>query len=372
MSQPFRSNIFESILKPEWMNEIIKGINSNLHFAFEFHPGQGEEDFVSVLTDRLKREPLTILHIALKMTTGPEHLARQISRAAVGAFAGDIKKIESTLKKLIPTATTKMVMGKTDTPYIDFDYGTDINKLLGNLFDVPEIIGMEENRRSVVIWSGFNRLKGIIREEGMRLFIEKARRHAITAQVMIGNGISKTAAKLGGRMENQVRTITSQEIIPDEQIREYIMAGFREAGREISDGSLQKILELAEGRIGYIRRICLNLINTPLERGTQITGENLAGTVEKIIKESGTAYLALWNLLNNRQKSLILGICQNDEKSIYSARFIKKYGFGTATNLQAALRALCKKEILLKHNQHWSFADPFFREWVSRSAEAVS
>lgn len=364
MSKPFSENIFKSVLQSDKAGEIINGLNENFHYAFEFEPCSGEADFAQALLEHLRSEAFIILHINLNMVTGPEHLAKTISRAAMSIFSGNIRKMELMLKKLIPTASTKIVIGETEEPYIDFEYGADTLKLLGNLLNAPEMMGMEENRRAVFFWAGFGQIKRILREEGMAIFIEKMRGHAITSHVMTGSGIASIAGKIEGRMQNQLRMIEASSLLKPGDIHDYMRREFLSADMEVSEKFLLDIYELADGQIEHIRLLGTTISQSATGGGTKPTNETLNSATEEIIKDADHAYSSLWQLLNSRQKSVLYGLCRGDEKNLYSERFIKKYGFGTATNLQAAMRGLCNKALLLKRGKKWRLADPFFGEWI--------
>lgn len=363
MNKPFSGNVFKSALQSGKAGEITSGLNENLHYAFEFEPCSGEADFVKALLENLHSEAFITLHIDLNMVTGPEHLAKTISRSAVGVFSGNIRKMELMLKKLIPTARTKIVIGETEQPYIDFEYGADTLKLLGNLLNAPEMMGMEEDKRAVFLWSGFGQISKILCEEGMAIFIEKMRSHAITSHIMTGNGITALAGKIEGRMQNQLRVMEASSLLPPGEIHAYMRREFLSAGFEVSEKLLLGIYDLAGGRIEQIRQLGAAVLRlTSGEK--EPMNETLNTAMGEIIKDADHAYGSLWQLLNSRQKSVLYGLCRGDEKSLYSEQFIKKYGFKTATNLQAAMRGLCKKALLVKRGKKWRLADPFFGEWV--------
>lgn len=363
MNKPFSENVFKPALQSGGASQIISGLKENFHYAFEFEPGSGEADFAQALLEHIRSEPFIVLHINLKMVTSPEHLAKTISRAAMGGLSGNIRKMESMLKKLIPTTRTKIVMGESEQPYIDFEYGADTMKLLRNLLNAPEIMGMEENRRAIFFWAGFERIKGILREDNIRVFIEKMRGHAITSHVMTGNSIASLTGTIEGDMENQLRIINGSSLLPPGDIHDYMRREFFSAGLEASEKLLLEIYELADGRIEYIQRLGTAVLRVA-NGGPNATKETINFAIEEIIKNSDHAYSNLWQLLNSRQKSLLYGLCHSKEKNIYSERFIKKYSFGTATNLQAAIRGLCNKALLIKRGKKWTLSDPFFGEWV--------
>ncbi|MBI5177912.1 MAG: hypothetical protein HZA04_01470 [Nitrospinae bacterium] len=359
MPRYFPENIYSAAAPDGILREVVEGLKNNLHFAFEL--SGGETALADSLARRLEREPILVFRPCLRMATNAEHLVKNLSRLFISAFAGDRKKMESVLKKLIPTATAKIVMA--DTPYIDIQYGTDMNRLFANLLDVPEMMGTEDNKRAVVLWEGFDNLEGTMGSDALRQFTGKARGHAITSHVLIGRSVAKAAGEMGGPMLNQVRVIREEELLTPEAVKTYLASGWAQAGLTPPDGLTGKIYDAADGRA----ETAVILANAALRRGGK-DGAALTAAMEEVIQNTATAYRAIWDLLNPRQKSVLYGLCAEDVKNIYAESFIKQYGFNTATNLQAALRALDHKNILHKRGKRWAFTDPLFKLWIGREA----
>lgn len=361
MRQLFTQNPFGTLLKPETVDAIVDGLKGNFHYACEFESGGGTAFFADYLAERLGGGELLIFRADLRMVTGGEHLVKLLARSFIQTFAGDLHRIEGVLKKLIPTATPRLVA--SENPHIDINYGTDPHKIFGNLLELPEMMGKEENRRAAVIWNGFGRIEDTWGAEGSRLFADKVKGHAITSHIMIGPGMKKTAQKLDGAMPGRVRTLRGAELVPREALEACLLQGFAKEGLSMKPETSAAVVRLANGKLETAQAIA-----RALDRHWDGAPEPAAldRAVNDMLADAAAAYEQVWELLNLRQKGVLYGLTRGGEKSLYSEWFIREFGFKTATNLQAAIRALDAKGILHKRGKQWVFADPLFALWLKR------
>lgn len=361
MRHLFIQNPFGQLLLPETAEAIAEGLKANIHFACEFEPGCGGALFAGHLAERLNGGERLLFRADLQMATGDEHLVKLLARSFVQTFAGDLRRIEGALKKLIPTATPRLVTG--ENPHIDIDYGTDPRKIFANLLDLPELMGVEESRGATVIWNGFGRIEEILGSEGPRLFTAKAKGHAITSHIMIGGGVSTAAQKLEGSMPGRVRTLRGPELVSAGALEAWLIRIFGEEGLSLQPETAAAIVRLADGKLETAQNIARAFGDN---WGAAAGPETLDLAVDDILASAATAYGQVWELLNPRQRSVLYGLTRSGERSLYSEWFIKEFGFKTATNLQAAIRALNAKGILHKRGKQWVFADPLFALWIQR------
>ncbi len=361
MRHLFTQNPFDPLLTPESAAAIAEGLKGNFHYVCEFEPGGGAALFAGHLTARLGGGERLLFRADLQMATGGEHLIKLLARSFVQTFAGDLRRIEGALKKLIPTATPHLVMG--ENPHIDIDYGTEPHKIFANLLDLPEMMGVEENRGATVVWNGFGRIEEILGAEGPRLFAAKVKGQAITSHVMIGSGLLKTAQKLEGHMPGRVRTLRGAELVPREALEAWLIRIFAAEELSLKPETAAAIVRLADGKLETAQNIARAFGRN---WGTAPDPASLDRAVDDILADAATAHEQVWELLNLRQRGVLYGLTRGGERRLYSEWFIKEFGFKTATNLQAAIRALNAKGILHKRGKQWVFADPLFALWIQR------
>ncbi len=361
MYQLFNSNPFGSLLPAETAAAITEGLNGNYHYAFEFEPGCGGALFAEHLAKHFTSGERLLFNADIHMATGDEHLVKILSRSFVQTFAGDLGRIEGALKKLIPTATPRLVMD--ESPHVDIDYGAEPDKLFSNLIDLPELMGIKEGRNATVIWSGFCRIEEIFGAEGPRFFTDKVHTQTVTNHIMIGSGVTKTAQKLNDRVSGRVRIFNGTGLVPSNILEAFLIEGSMEGEGALNAETAATIVRLANGKLEAALNIAKGY---SCYCGSVPDAVALARAMDDILASAASAYEQVWELLNPRQRGVLYGLTRSEDKSIYSEWFIKEFGFKTATNLQAAIRALDAKGILYKRGKRWIFSDPFFALWVKR------
>ena len=361
MRKSFTQNPFGPLLTPEKAEAIAEGLKGNFHYACEFEPGGGAALFAGHMAERLAGGGRLLFQADLQMATGGEHLVKLVARSFVQTFAGDLRRIEGALRKLIPTATPRLVMD--ENPHIDIDYGTEPNRIFANLLDLPEMMAAEEGCGATVIWNGFGRIEEILGAEGPRLFAAKVKGQAITSHMMIGAGVIKIAQKLEGGMPGRVRQLRGAELAPREALEACLIQVFAMEGLALKPETAAVIVRLADGKLEAAQNIARAFgRNWGAAPGTAALDQ----AVDDILADAATAHEQVWELLNLRQRGVLYGLTRGGERSLYSEWFIGEFGFKTATNLQAAIRALDAKGILHKRGKQWVFADPLFALWIQR------
>jgi len=362
-------NIFDTIFPDSRFAEVSEALSRNLHFGFDFKPYCGESLFAKSLTRRLQKDYL-VFHIDLQMVTGIWHFAIVMARVLVEAFDDQGKKA-SMIRKLAMGGRLNIDRDESGGMEFDVPAKSEISKLMSTLLDLPELAGMEENKRSVVVLSGFERLEGILGKAGMKMFIEKVGRQAITSYVLTGYNILPEARKLGGSISSQVMERHADEIFTPEAVKDFIGGKFKAAGKDIPEETLASMISLTAGRGELVLILAEKMLKASAQLSVEIDWAKLLDEVMDEHLDSNTpSYYALWNQHKDRQQSLLYGLAIDGERNLYSEYFINRYGFGTATNLQASLRGLGAKSIIIKDGKKWVFADPFFRLWIRRSSSS--
>lgn len=362
MNRSLSDNVFDKIFSRVEFADVEDGLRNNQHVAFEFSPLCGESLFADSLKGRLNKEDFIVFYIDLRMVTDRWHFALNYSRALVDGLDEPGKKA-GMLKRLAMGGRLNIDRAADGNFDYDIPAKSEVPKILSTLLDIPEVTAIEENKRSVVIMSGFDCMPGILGKPGLKSFNEKISRQAITSYVIIGTGIIQKVSKLGGKISSQVKEYMASDLFTEDKLIGFLRESFQENGVSLSEEVAKVLVDVTDGRMELVLSLSDRLMAMSQKDGSA-TIESVTEVLAGIIDSAGPAYNALWNQHNSRQKSLLLGLSADRGKSIYSEYFINRYGFGTATNLQAALRGLTAKSIIVKRGKKWDFADPFFREWI--------
>jgi len=133
---------------------------------------------------------------------------------------------------------------------------------------------------------------------------------------------------------------------------------YRKAKRRIENSYIEDVVVLRENHPMYVQEFFFNLWREQ-ELSFVILDRVERDMVEKRIPE----YSYVWDSLTLNQKRALKLIAHTAGKNIFSAENLNKVGFGTASQVTAALANIEKIGILDK-NKEWKIHDPFFRRWL--------
>jgi len=362
MAPPFSLNVFSSVMPNDSFNEVVEALEQNRNFAFEFQPFGAEKEFNDDLATKLSELGFIVFKIDVGMVTGLWHFAIEFTKTLTDAIKEPSKKADM-VKRLAVAGPVRVGRTNNGELTLDVPSRSDLARFVSTLFDIPEITGIEENKRSVTLISGFERLHKILGSKVMKIFYEKAGRHAVNSYIISGRGMKLFAKKMEGKISNQVEVKNIMEVIAKESLKNYLKDEFEKTGFNLTNDLAESIYQATSGRLEPMLKLSSALLKSA-SRGDELNDSLINKVIDDIVGLSSFGYSALWRILNSRQKSMLFGLTFKEDISIYSEDFITKYGFGTATNLQAALRGLNTKSIIVKDDGRWDFADPFLKLWI--------
>jgi len=87
----------------------------------------------------------------------------------------------------------------------------------------------------------------------------------------------------------------------------------------------------------------------------------------RILEENGPVYENYLNLLPRTQVELLKAIaCEEGVRTPMASGFVGKYGLGSTSSVQTALKALLDKEMIYEDGAKYFLYDVFFSRWLKR------
>ena len=143
---------------------------------------------------------------------------------------------------------------------------------------------------------------------------------------------------------------------------EFISKKFNNAKRSISEEAISHILNLTRTHTYYVQYICNRLFES---RNRNITKEDVDKTLLDVLYENEDYYFTYRNLLTVQQFSLIKAIGKEDGVAQPSSKdFIWKYGLGTTSTINSAIKSLLSKDLIFKEEEKYLVYDVFFGLWL--------
>ncbi len=150
--------------------------------------------------------------------------------------------------------------------------------------------------------------------------------------------------------------------INNDDYSEFILKMFRNAKRLIDDEAILHILSLTRAHTYYVQYLCNRIFES---KNRNIIKDDVDKTLLNVLLENEEYYYTYRNLLTGQQFSLLKAIGKEDGIAQPSSKdFIRKYGLGTTSTINSAIKSLLSKELIFKEDGKYLVYDVFFSLWL--------
>ncbi|WP_258084729.1 AAA family ATPase [Thermococcus thermotolerans] len=323
----------------------------------------GKSSLVGIALEELGKKVYPIEVDCSGVLTKKE-LAERISSAAIRTWKG---RIEEFLRKLFKTTTPRIIIGKRLS--VEFVVGEE-NTALEEALKLPKRLAEITGKRVVVVFDEFQEVSNLGKEVLPKMRAEFQKHKGVT-YVFVGSkqGMMREIFQSPSSPFYNFGMHMILKRIPEGKFKPFIENKFKESGFEIDDELIDSVLRITKGHPHYTQMLCYRLwLNALLSKRGGISGEDLEKALEEILNETAEFFEEMWDSLTINQRRLLVAIARN-ESDLYSRDFLNRYGFERASTVQAALRALKEKELIVRENGKYLIENPLFELWILKVSE---
>lgn len=155
------------------------------------------------------------------------------------------------------------------------------------------------------------------------------------------------------------------EPIPKTTYIDFAKRMFLKGGKEISDQTVEQVYDLCRGITWYIQML-LNELYAMTKKEIQCMPECIDEALRNVVQVQELSYRELLATIPTKQKSLLYAIVkEHGAKNITSSAFIQKHKLLSASSVQAALKGLVEKDIVMQQDATWRVYDVFFEQYIA-------
>jgi len=323
----------------------------------------GKSSLVSIALEELGDKVYPIEVDCAGVLTKKE-LAERISSAAIRTWRG---QVEEFLRKLFKTTTPRITVGKRLG--VEFVVGEE-NAAFEEALKLPKRLAEVAGKRVVVVFDEFQEVSNLGRDVLPKMRAE-FQKHKEVTYVFVGSkqGMMREIFQSPSSPFYNFGMHMVLRRIPKEKFRPFIKNKFRGSGLEVNDELVNSVLEVTKGHPHYTQMICHQLwLNAILSKRKDISEKDLEKALEEILNETAEFFEEIWSSLTINQRRLLVAIARN-ESDLYSRDFLNRYGFERASTVQAALKALKEKELIVRENGKYLVENPLFELWILKISE---
>ena len=219
----------------------------------------------------------------------------------------------------------------------------------------------------VVVLDEFQEIAGFDGES-----LEKAMRSHIQGHRAVGYVFSGSKRHILEDMAHDERRafykigkVMYLEKIPRAAFLPFLQEKFEASGFEVEEGSMQRVLDVADDIPNNAQRLCHELWDD-LQDSRRVTVPDVDRILAKILDEQTPYHLQQWDALSLNQRALLKAIVIRGGTNLFSQEFLAHSGLSSLPTLQTSLQLLVKKGLVEKQNGHHAVSDVFFQEWIRR------
>lgn len=326
----------------------------------------GKTSLIKRVLEIVSKEGFLTVYIDLYPAITKEKFIEIYARAISKVVQGNVEKVISWIKKMVPKLVPKVVIrGEGSEIEFEFDKSQPYSPIYVDLFKAVYERAKNQNRSAVVVFDEFQEINNYPDDEIEREMRSAFQSHTNVSYIYMG---SKWHI-MQNMFENANRPFyRSTKHIPLKKINknafsEFIARKFRLGNYIIENECISKILEISEGHPFYTQQLCYFLWEQETETKT-VSEESIQSALRRLLEIENQSFINLWESLSPKQRELVVAITVDNPPSIFSKQFLQKHNLGSASSIQKAIKKLLQREVLLKENGRYIFEDVFFKRWV--------
>ena len=157
------------------------------------------------------------------------------------------------------------------------------------------------------------------------------------------------------------------ESIPLAKYTAFAQLHFAQAGKSITDETLETIYRRIDGITWYMQKVLHTLYDMTPAQGT-CEVKMVEEAIRQIIDSFKFTYSEILFRIPEKQKELLIAITKEGKaKAITSAAFIKKYKLSSSSSVQSALKGLLEKDFITQELGIYQIYDQFLGIWLKEN-----
>jgi hypothetical protein len=329
----------------------------------------GKSSLVWSAMQALAREGILVAHVDLMTTPTKERLAAALARSIYEQIASPLERIKE--KALAPfrglqVAPTVTIDPEDGSLAFSFALGrgeADLDATLERLLELPAELGGSGKRRTALVLDEFQEIVEL--DPNLpRLLRSVIQLQPEVAHVYLGSKRHVMEKIFSNANEPFWRSAKSIELgtIAADAFAPFIVERFRASGRSVEEDAIQELLEITGGH-PYATQELAYFLWEQVADGESASVAHLHDAVSTVLRSEHAHFTLLWEDASAVQR-LVLQALAGESGRPFTSAYRTRNNLPAATNVQKALRALEKREVVCGSAGAYRIVEPFLAEWL--------
>jgi uncharacterized protein len=239
----------------------------------------------------------------------------------------------------------------------------EIDATLERLLQLPAELGAERNRRTALVMDEFQEIVEIDASLP-KLLRSVFQRQADVAHVYLGSKRHVMERIFSAANEPFWRSAKPIELgtIEAPPFVAFLAGHFQRTDRAVDDGVLERLLDRTGGH-PYATQELAYFLWEQTSRGGRVSAERLSTALDAVLRSEHAHFTLLWGNASPIQK-LVIQALADEAGHPFTAAYRRRHNLPPPTNVQKALTALEKRELVAGRDGAYRIVEPFLAEWV--------
>ena len=331
----------------------------------------GKSSLIWSTAQVLAREGILVAQVDLMTTPTKERLAASLARTIFETIASPLERIKE--RALAPFRSLQIQPTVTVDPEdgsLSFSFATerseaDIDATLERLLQLPAELGGAGRRRTALVMDEFQEIVEI--GPGLPKMLRSVfQRQPDVAHVYLGSKRHVMEQIFSDANEPFWRSAKPAELGPiaAEPFARFLVERFRGTDREVDDGVIEDLLAITGGHPYATQELAYSLWEQ-VPPGGRGSGSHLGEALAAVLRSEHAHFTLLWEGASTAQR-LVLEALAREPGHPFSAPYRTRHSLPAATNVQKALGALRRREVVAGSKGAYRIAEPFLAVWLQR------
>ena len=331
----------------------------------------GKTSLVTRAIEQLREEGMLVAYLDLLGAPSKAELADDLGQALYEGLQSPLEQALDRIRDFFSSLTIspRITVGDDAKPQLEFigyEPERDVDKLIECLLELPARVA-RDGHQVVVVFDEFQEIAAI--DEHLPGQIRAAfQQQAEIAHVYLGSKRHLMEPMFMERGSALYRSAKPMPLGPiaAQQFIGFLRERFAAGGVEVSSEALEEILSITGGRPYETQELCSFTWTRTQAEGGRVDGELIRRALSDLIDAESARYLAVWDRLSGRQRSLLLALSRENGR-VYSGSYRSRHKLGSASTLQKALARLHQFELVEPlADGGFAISDVFLRDWLRR------
>jgi hypothetical protein len=350
-------------------DELVRDVRNGQDVVIFAPRRLGKSSLVWSAAQVLAKEGVLVAQVDLMTTPTKERLAAALARAIFESIASPLERIRE--RALAPFRGLRVQPTITVDPdgSLSFRFAAereeDIDATLERLLQLPAELGVR-GRRTALVLDEFQEIVAV--DASLPKVLRSVfQQQPEVSHVYLGSKRHVMEQIFSDANEPFWRSAKPVELGPIDAgpFALFLADRFRSTGREIDGDAVDALLALTGGH-PYATQELAYFLWEQVPSGATASGSHLSDALAAVLRSEHAHFTLLWDDASAVQK-LVLEALAREPGHPFSAAYRTRHALPAATNVQKALRALQRRELIVGSSGSYRIVEPFLAEWLRAS-----